>query len=133
MIRLIRRWLKTSAPIADISAETVSEYLQGSPKPGQFAVFQLPDRNSFAQFKRQRTGGLLVEVSKRSPQLEALLAKLGDASISDDQFRFPIVVSRPGDDSTVAQVIASALATLATEAGVPNITRVRTGAQLALT
>ena len=126
-MKLVRRWLATSPPIPDISAEMVAAYLLGSEKPDYFAVFSIPDSKSFVQFKRLKTGGLRLEVSKQSPQLEALLTTLGDVSVSDDGYAFLVVMSRPGDDAQVAQVVAQALALLAVGAGVANLVHVRTG------
>ena len=126
-MKLIWRWLATSAPIPDISTETVAAYLVRSEKPDYFAVFSLPDSKSFVQFKRTKAGGVLLEVSKQSPQLEALLRTLGDVSVTDDEFAFLVVTSRPGDDAQVAQAVAQALALMAVGAGVTNQVRVRTG------
>lgn len=126
-MKLIRRWLATSPPIPDISTEMVAAYLLGSAKPEYFGVFSLPDSKSFVQFKRTKAGGLRLEVSKQSPQLEALLRTLGDVRVSDDEYAFLVVMSRPGDDAQVAQVVAQALALLAAVAGVANLARVRTG------
>jgi hypothetical protein len=127
MIGMIRRWLATSQPIQNISPEMVRTYLQRSPRAGRFAVFELPARRTFAQFKRLEGGGVLVEISRHSPELQELLGTLGPATISDDEFRFPVVITRPGDDAHVAEVISKALATMAADAGIDNVTRVRTG------
>ena len=95
-MKLIRRWLATSAPIPDPSTEVVAAYLLGAEKPDHFAVFSLPDSKSFVQFKRAKSGGLRVEVSKQSPEVEALLRTLGDVSTSGDPYAFLVVTSRPG-------------------------------------
>lgn len=125
-MRLFRRWLATSAPIPEMTAQMVSPYLQRAAKPDQFAVFDLPANNTFVQVKRMKSGGLHIEVSRKTPEVEARLRTLGDVTFIDD-YGFPSADASPGDDGQVAQVIAQVLAMLAAEAGVANLARVRTG------
>lgn len=125
-MKLIRRWLATSAPIPEMSAETVSQHLQRAGRPDQFVVFDLPAKNAFAQVKRMDSGGLHIEVSRHTPKLEALLRSLGEVTLIDD-YGFPSVNTLPGDDGRAAQALAQALALLAADAGVTNLARVRSG------
>ena len=96
MIRLLRKWRNTSAPIALITSTAASTYVQGLVKKGQFAVFQLPNGRAFAQMMRIETGGLRIEVSARSDRLEKLLEPVGTVSAND--LGFLTVVSQPGAD-----------------------------------
>ena len=126
MIALIRRWLKTSGPIENISAEAVSTFLQNLTGEGRFAVFELPKRAPFAQVKGISSGGLHVEVSRRTPELESLLRTLGDVTLTSS-FGFPTATTAAGGDDRAAQVIAQALVLLAADSHVANVVRVRTG------
>lgn len=54
-MKLFRRWLVTSASVAELSADMVSQYLQRAGKPDQFAGFDLPAENTFAQVKRLKS------------------------------------------------------------------------------
>jgi hypothetical protein len=110
-----------------IRSTVASTYVQSLLKKGQFAVFQLPSERAFAQVMRIETGGLRIEVSTRSDRLEKLLEPVGMVSISD--LGFLTVVSQPGTDGTVGQVIAASLAALAAAYGCENVTRVQTGRQ----
>ena len=125
-MKLIRRWLATSAPIPEMSSENVSRYLQRAARADQFVVFDLPAKNLFAQARRMTSGGLHIEVSRQTPQLEALLRPLGEVTLIDD-YGFPSVNTSPGEDGHAAQAIAQALALLAADAGVSNLVRVKTG------
>ena len=125
-MKLFRQWLATSASIPEMTAEMVSQYLQRAAKPDQFAVFDLPAKNTFAQVKRLASGGLHIEVSRKTPDVEAQLRTLGEVTMLDD-YGFPSVDASPGNDGRVAQVIAQVLAMLAAEAGVTNLARVRNG------
>ena len=127
VIRLLRKWRNTSAPIAEITSTVASSYVQGLVKKGQFGVFQLPSGRAFAQVMRIETGGLRIEVSARSDRLEKLLEPVGTVSIND--LGFLTVVSQPGADDMVGQVIAASLAELAAVYGCDNITRAQTGRQ----
>jgi hypothetical protein len=127
MIRMLRKWRNTSAPIAVITSAVASTYVQGLVKKGQFGVFQLPNARAFAQVMRIETGGLRIEVSARSDRLEKLLEPVGTVSLND--LGFLTVVSQPGADDTVGQAIAASLAELAAVYGCDNITRVQTGRQ----
>jgi hypothetical protein len=127
VIRMLRKWRNTSAPIAVITSAVASTYVQGLAKKGQFAVFQLPSDRAFAQVMRIETGGLRIEVSARSDRLEKLFEPVGTVSLND--LGFLTVVSQPGADDTVGQVIAASLAELAAVYGCDNITRVQTGRQ----
>jgi len=127
VIRLLRKWRNTSAPIAVITSTVATTYVQGLLKKGQFAVFQLPNGRAFAQAMRIETGGLRIEVSARSDRLEKLLEPVSTVSINDPGFL--TVVSQPGTDDTVGQVIAASLAALADVYGCENVTRVQTGRQ----
>lgn len=125
-MKLIKRWLATSAPIPEISAETVCQYLQRAARSDQFVVFDLPAKNHFAQARRMKSGGLHIEVSRQTPELEALVRSLGEVTLIDD-YGFPSVNVSPGDDGRVAQAVAEALALLAADAGATNLVKVRTG------
>lgn len=125
-MKLFRRWLATSAPIAEITPLQVSGFLQRMTKTDQFAVFDLPAPKAFAQVKRAPSGGLHVEVSQKTPAIEALLRTLGEVTYIAD-YGFAAADAGPGDDDRVAQVIAQVIAVLAAENGIPNQTRVRTG------
>ena len=125
-MKLIRRWLATSAPVPDITSDMVSAYLLRATNPDRFAVFDLPAKNAFVQVRRIASGGLHVEVSRRTPELESLLGTLGEMTLLDE-YGFPTVNSGPGDDDRVAQVVAQALALIAATDGVANLARVRTG------
>ncbi|HEV2218821.1 MAG TPA: hypothetical protein VGV88_14780 [Candidatus Dormibacteraeota bacterium] len=125
-MKLIRRWLATSTPIPEMTAATVSPHLERAAKPDQFAVFDLPAKNLFVQAKRMASGGLHIEVSRKTPEVEALLHTLGEVTMIED-YGFPSVNASPGDDGRVAQVIAQVLAMLAAQAGVTNLARVRNG------
>jgi len=127
MIRLLRKWRNTSAPIAGIDSTVASSYVQGLVKKGQFGVFQLPSGRAFAQVMRTETGGLRIEVSAGNDRLEKLLEPVGTVSIND--LGLLTVVSQPGADDLVGQVIAASLAELAAVYGCDNITRVQTGRQ----
>jgi hypothetical protein len=127
MIRMLRKWRNTSAPIAAITSAVASTYVQGLVTKGQFAVFQLPSGRAFAQVMRIETGGLRIEVSARSDQLEKLLEPVGTVSLND--LGFLTAVSEPAADDVVGQVIAESLAALAAVYGCDNITRVQTGRQ----
>lgn len=65
-------------------------------------------------------------VSWQSPDVEALPRTLGEVTLIED-YGFPSVNTSPGEDGRVAHVVAQALALLAADAGVANLTRVRTG------
>ena len=127
MIRLLRKWRNTSAPIAAITSTVASTYAQGLVKKGQFAVFQLPSDRAFAQMMKIETGGLRIEVSARNDRLEKVLEPVGMVSVND--LGFLTVVSQPGADDIVGRAIAAALAALAAVYGCDNITRVQTGRQ----
>jgi hypothetical protein len=127
VIRLLRKWRNTSAPIAEITSTVASTYVQGLDKKGRFAVFQLPNDRAFAQMMRIETGALRIEVSARSDRLEKLLEPVG--TVSSNDLGFLTVVSQPGADDLVGQVIAASLAELAAISGCDNITRVQTGRQ----
>ena len=127
VVRLLRKWRNTSAPIAVMTSTAASIYVQGLVKKGQFAVFQLPNGRAFAQIMRTETGGLRIEVSARSDRLEKLLERVGTVSAND--LGFLTVFSQPAADDTAAQVIAASLAELAAVYGCDNITRVQTGRQ----
>jgi hypothetical protein len=127
VIRLLRKWRNTSAPIAVITSTVASTYVQGLVKKGQFVVFQLPSGRAFVQAMRIETGGLRIEVSAQSERLEKLLEPVGTVSVND--LGFLTVVSRPDTDDTVGQVIAASLAELAEVYGCENVTRVQTGRQ----
>src|SRR5690348_1996702 len=127
VIRLLRKWRNTSAPIAEITSTVAPSYVQGLVKKGQFRVFQLPSGRAFAQVMRIETGGLRIEVSARSDRLEKLLELVGTVSVND--LGFLTVVSQPGADDVVGQVIAASLAELAAVYGCDNITRAQTGRQ----
>jgi hypothetical protein len=124
---MLRKWRNTSAPIAVITSTVASTYVQGLAKKGQFAVFQLPSGQAFAQVMRIETGGLRIEVSARSDRLEKLLEPVGTVSLND--LGFLTVVSKPGADDTVGQAVAASLAELAAVYGCDNIARVQTGRQ----
>ena len=126
MIRLLRKWRNTSAPIAVTSA-VASTYVKGLVKKGQFAVFQLPSRRAFAQVMRIETGGVRIEVSARSEQLEKALEPVGTVTVND--LGFLTVVSEPGADGMVGQVLAESIAALAAVYGCDTITSVQTGRQ----
>lgn len=125
-MKLFRRLLATSAPIAEITPAQVAGFLQRLTKQDQYAVFDLPAKNAFAQMKRSPDGGLHVEASRRTAGVEALLKTLGDVTFIDD-YGFPATDAKPGDDERVAQVIAQVIALLAAESGVANQVRARTG------
>jgi hypothetical protein len=108
-----------------MSSDQVSVILQGLLKPFQFAVFDLPARNTFAQALRTPAGGLLIEVSLAQPSLETLLARLG--KVTRNELGFPSVATDAGNEGTSGQVVAQALAMLAASAGCANVCRVRTG------
>src|SRR5689334_10618817 len=127
VIRLLRKWRNTSAPMAEITSTVASSYVQGLVKKGQFGVFQLPSGRAVVQVMRIETGGLRIEVSARSDRLEKLLEPVGTVSIDD--VGFLTVVSQPGADYMVGQVVAASLAELAAVYGCGNITRVQTGRQ----
>jgi hypothetical protein len=127
VIRLLRKWRNTSAPIAEITSTVASTYVQGLVNKGQFVVFQLPSGRAFTQLMRLETGGLRIEVSTRSDRLEKLLEPVGTVSVND--LGFLTVVSQPGNDDTVGQVIAASMAELAAVFGCENVTRVQTGRQ----
>jgi hypothetical protein len=124
---MLRKWRNTSAPIAVIDSTVASTYLQGLVKKGQFAIFQLPADRAFAQVMRIETGGLRIEVSARSDQLEKVLEQVGAVSTND--LGFLTVVSQPDADEIVGQAIAAALPALAAVYGCDNNTRVQTGRQ----
>ncbi len=126
MIRLLRKWRNTSAP-AVITSAVASTYVKGLVKTGRFAVFQLPSRRAFAQVMRIESGGLRIEVSARSERLEKLLDPLGTVSLND--LGFLTVVSEPGADGMVGQVLAESIAALAAIYGCDKITSVQTGRQ----
>jgi len=99
VIRLLRKWRNTSAPIAVITSTAASTYVQGLVKKGQLAVFQLPNGRAFAQMMRIETGGLRIEVSARSDRLEKILEPVGTVSAND--LGFLTVVSQPGADDII--------------------------------
>jgi len=72
----IRRWLKSGAPIVDMSSAEVLTYLERLDRKGRFAVFQLPDRGSFVQVIRNGSGGLELEVSRRMDAVERILGQV---------------------------------------------------------
>jgi hypothetical protein len=123
----IRRWLKSGAPIVDMSSAEVLTYLERLDRKGRFAVFQLPDRGSFVQVIRNGSGGLELDVSRRVDAVERILGQIGQVSTND--LGFVAVKSDAGNDMACAGAIAQAIATLATASGTENVVRVRTGAQ----
>jgi hypothetical protein len=90
-------------------------------------VFTLPERSAFVQAIRTPSGGLVIEISRRTPALEALLGRLG--SVATNELGFLTTSSRAGDETTCAQVIAQGLELLAASSGCQNVCRVLRGAQ----
>lgn len=128
MARWFRGPREKPAPIADITSDAVSVTLQQLESRGQYAIFELPDPKAFVQVQRDTGGELYLEVSRRTPELEALLGQLGSVTFIED-FGFPAVDCSPGDDGRVADVIAKALAMLASASQCANEVRVETGRQ----
>jgi hypothetical protein len=108
-----------------MSADIASVYVQQLLEEGQFAVFQLPLRDAFAQVIRISSGGIRLEISRREGALETLLGRLG--TVSRGELGFLTVSTGAGSDTTCGQVLAQALAVLAASAGCENVCRVRTG------
>jgi hypothetical protein len=127
ILGLIRRWRNTSAQFVGLSSEGASTFLRQLVHDGQFAVFTLPERSAFVQAIRTPSGGLVIEISRRTPALEALLGRLG--SVTTNELGFLTMSSRAGDETTCAQVIAQGLELLAASSGCQNVCRVLRGAQ----
>ena len=109
--------------VMNMSPEVAFAYVQRLREEGQFAVFDLPASNTFVQVIRERDGGVHVEVSHRTPAIDALLRSLGNVTYVE-KFGFPTTTSRPGEDARVAGLIAQALALLAAYRGCANQARV---------
>lgn len=128
MARWFRGPREEPAPIADITSDAVSVTLQQLENRGQYAIFELPDPKAFVQVQRDKGGGLHLEVSLHTPELEALVGQLGNVTFIED-YGFPAVDALPGDDGRVAHVIAEALAMLASAGQYANEVRLETGRQ----
>ena len=128
MARWFRGPRENPAPISDITSDVVSLTLQQLANRGQYAIFQLPDPKAFVQVQRHEGCGLHLEVSLRTPEVEALVGQLGNVTFIED-FGFPAVDCSPGDDGRVAEVTAKALAILASATRCANEVRLETGRQ----
>ena len=126
-LRLLRNRRNTSPPLTAISAEEASVFLQGLQRPGQFAVFQLPDPKAFAQALRTSVGGLHLEVSIGHPAVETLMQGVG--TVNRNNLGFLTVEMGQDAEAQGGEVLAGALAMLARSAGCENVCRVRTGSQ----
>jgi hypothetical protein len=112
--------------VTDMSPAVALTYLDRLREKDQFAIFELPAQNLFVQVMREESGGLHIEVSRSTPQLEALVGSLGVIGHVEG-FGFPSTMTLPGHDERVAEMIAQALVVLAAQGGCPNETRVTTG------